>query len=185
MRALLLVAALAPAAAGQAYRVESVEGGTLTSRGATLAAGAELSTTTVLKLDAGRAVIALGGEGKVLLRGPGELRLGDRRLELTRGALLSVLPRLKARLWVATPLAVAAVRGTDFYLDAREDGRTYLCLCAGTLEVSGAPGLALRWTKHESDKHLGHIYSRHGKRVDRNPWPMEGHDDADIKALKD
>lgn len=171
------------AAKGPAFKVAAVDGGRLTSDGQAVAVGAELAERAVLALDKGTAVIEFGDQGRMMLTGPADFELGPGRVLLSRGRLLSVLDRLKSRFSVQTPVAVAAVRGTEFFVEAREDGRTYLCLCSGALEVTGVPGLSHRKTVR-SDHHLSYIYSRHGKRLDRNPWKMENHTDADIAALK-
>lgn len=172
------------AAKGPPYTVASVEGGALTADGKAVEAGAGLPEGVTLRLDKGKAVVELGDEGRLRLSGPAELRLGKRQVELKLGRLLSVLPRLRAGFSVSTPVAVAAVRGTEFFVEAREDGRTYLCLCEGALEVTGAPGLSLRKTTLRSKHHGSYIYSKIGKRVDRGPWRMENHSDAEIDGLK-
>lgn len=182
----LLAAALgadAATAKGPAFKVAAVDGGTLTADGKAVAVGVELAERAVLALDKGTAVIEFGDQGRMLLTGPADFEFGPGRVLLSRGRLLSVLDRLKGRFSVQTPVAVAAVRGTEFFVEAREDGRTYLCLCSGALEVTGVPGLSHRKTVR-SDHHLSYIYSRHGKRLDRNPWKMENHTDADIAGLK-
>ena len=84
---------------------------------------------------------------------------------------------------MTTPVAVAAVRGTEFFVEARADGRTYLCLCEGTLEVSGMPGTGYRKTLR-SKHHGSYIFSQHGKRLDRGPWRMENHTDEEIGGMK-
>lgn len=181
---ILLVAALlggpASAAKTPALKVASVADGTLTAGGKEVSVGAELASGALLRLDKGKAVLELGDEGRLQLSGPAELRLGERRVDVVLGRLLSVLPKLRRGFTVSTPLVVAAVRGTEFFVEARDDGRTYLCLCAGTLEVTG-PGYrkTLRSKSHGSA-----IYSKHGKRLDQNPWKMENHTDSDIGGLK-
>lgn len=183
---LLAAAALgadASASKGTPFVVASVDGGRLTSDGQAVAVGAELAERAVLSLDKGTAVIEFGDQGRIMLTGPAEFEVGPGRVLLSRGRLLSVLDRLKGRFSVQTPIAVAAVRGTEFYVEARDDGRTYLCLCSGSLEVTGVPGVSHRKTL-KSDHHLSYIYSRHGKRLDRNPWKMERHSDDDIGAMK-
>ncbi len=165
------------------FKVASVAGGTLTAGGKPVPAGAEVPEAAPLHLDAGHAVIDLAGEGRLLLTGPADVEFGARQLTLTRGKLLSVVNRLKGRFSVATPVAVAAVRGTEFFVEAREDGRTYLCLCEGRLDVTGAGGISYHKTL-QSTHHTGFIYSRHGKALDRNPWRMEHHSDVEIEGMK-
>lgn len=184
---MLLLAALLGdpvlAAKAPAFKVVSVTGGTLTSGGKTIEVGAEPAEGAVLMLDKGRAVLEMGNEGRVQLKGRTEIRLESRRVNLKVGALLSVLPKLKRGFSVATPIAVAAVRGTEFFVEVRDDGRTYLCLCDGILTVTGAPGLGYR--KAIRSKHHGsYIFSKIGNRLDRGPWRMENHTDEDISGLK-
>lgn len=168
------LAADAFAAKPPSFKVASVEGGSLTLDGKPVAVGVELRDGAVVRLDAGRAVLDLGDEGRLKLTGPAEFKVGPRSFTLLRGALLSVLPKLRGSFSVATPIAVAAVRGTKFFIDARADGRTYLCLCQGVLEVTGNPGSGYRKTLRSKD-HGSYIFSQHGKRLDRGPWKMEGH----------
>ena len=165
------------------FRLVSVTSGTLTAGGKAVKAGAELAEGTTFHLDAGKAVIDLGGEGRLLLTGPADAELGPRALTLGHGRLLSVLHGLKGRFMVRTPVAVAAVRGTEFFVEARDDGRTYLCLCEGTLDVTGVPGVSYHKTLR-STHHTGFVYSRHGKELDRNPWRMEHHSDAEIEGMQ-
>lgn len=184
--AVLLVFAPAAAAGGAKappFKVSSVMGGTLTSDGKPVSVGAELRDGAVVRLETGQAVLELAEEGRVMLTGPAELSIGGRGLALTRGRLLSIFRRLKGEFSVRTPVAVAAVRGTEFFVEARADGRTYLCLCEGALEVTGMPGTGYRKTIR-SKHHGSYIFSQHGKRLDRGPWPMENHSDGDINKLK-
>lgn len=183
--AVLLFALAADAGAAKAppFKVASAMGGTLTSDGKPVSVGAELRDGAVVRLDAGQAVLELAGEGRVMLTGPAEMTVGGREVSLTRGRLLSIFRRLKGSFSVRTPVAVAAVRGTEFFVEARDDGRTYLCLCEGALEVTGMPGTGYRKTIR-SKHHGSYIFSQHGKRLDRGPWKMEGHTDGDIGKLK-
>lgn len=164
-------------------RVVSVAGGTLKSGGKPVSAGALVAQGSELRLDAGRAVLDFGGEGRVQLNGPAALTVGARRLTLSEGGLLSVMSRLKGRYAVATPAAVAAVRGTEFYIEARKDGATYLCLCEGAVEVTGGRG-AKYSQSFESKHHLSAVFTRDGRTLKRSEAPMLSHQDADIEALK-
>lgn len=162
------------AAKGVAFKVASVDGGTLTVGGKEVLVGAELPEGAVVRLDKGDAVLELGDEGWLQLTGPAEVKFGDRRADIKIGKLLSVLPKLRRGFTASTPIAVAAVRGTKFFVEARQDGRTYLCLCEGALEVAGAKGLGYRKTLR-SKNHASYIFSKIGKRLDRGPWRMENH----------
>ncbi|MBI5595727.1 MAG: FecR domain-containing protein [Elusimicrobia bacterium] len=164
-------------------RVLSVSGGVLTSGGKPAAAGTVVADGAELRLDAGHAVLDFGGEGKVQLDGPAVLAVGGRRLTLSGGGLLSVLPRLKGRYAVATPVAVAAVRGTEFYIAVRKDGGTYLCLCEGAVEVTGGKGVKYS-QRFEAKHHLPAVFAHEGKTLKRSEAPMLEHQDADIEALR-
>lgn len=179
----LLLVADASAAKRVPFTVAAVEGGALTVDGKAVGVGSELRDGAVAVLDAGRAVLELGDEGRLKLTGPAEFKVGARAVSLTKGSLLSVLTKLKGAFSVRTPVAVAAVRGTEFFVEARADGRTYLCLCEGVLEVTGMPGTGYRKTIR-SKHHGSYIFSQHGKRLDRGPWKMESHSDGDIGELK-
>ncbi|TPW18909.1 MAG: hypothetical protein FD126_3215 [Elusimicrobia bacterium] len=190
MRAALRAAGLVACLALQAsaakiplFKVASVEGGTLLVDGKAAEVGAVLREGAKARLDAGEAVLELGDEGRVRLNGPAEFSVSTRAVSLTRGSLLSVLQKLKGGFSVRTPVAVAAVRGTEFFVEARADGRTYLCLCDGTLEITGMPGTGYRKTIR-SNHHGSYIFSQHGKTLDRGPWKMEHHSDGDIGELK-
>ena len=172
-----------PAKAKAEVRVVSVTGGVLRSDGKALAAGAVVLDGAELRLDAGSAVLDYGGEGRLMLSGPGWMTLDGRRLTLLGGGLLSVMSRLKGRYSVATPVAVAAVRGTEFYVEARADGSTYLCLCEGSLVVTGAKGLKYK-KGFKADHHSSFVFERDGKNLKSAQAPMTGHHDEDIEALR-
>lgn len=172
-----------PAPKKAEVKVLSVTGGVLKAAGSPLAAGAAVADGSELRLDAGQAVLDFGGEGKVLLTGPAVLTVGGRRLTLTGGGLLNVMSRLKGRYSVATPAAVAAVRGTEFYVEARADGSTYLCLCEGSIEVAGGKGVKYK-KRFRAEHHQAAVFSRDGKTLKRVAAEMGGHHDEDIEALK-
>src|ERR1700674_4083351 len=146
MRALLLSAAVACLAASsyaRELRVISVSGGSLAllrekpRSPRTLAPGRLIPAGGTVRLSAGTAVLALGDEGKLLLKGPAIFRseAGEgAAAELLSGGLLNVLPRLMGSFRLRVGPIVAAVRGTDFYAEARPGGQAYVCRCSGTLD---------------------------------------------------
>jgi hypothetical protein len=114
--------------------------GAATADGRPLAAGDRVPSGAKIELTEGaRANIVIGDravlhlkDGAVLV--PARLRAGI-ELRLLRGGLLSrVTPG--TRFSVETPTAVAAVRGTTFYVQAESPEKTYICLCQGHLHVS-------------------------------------------------
>jgi hypothetical protein len=100
------------------------------------------------------------------LKGPVSLRL-------ERGALFSHV-RTGTAFRVATPLAVAAVRGTVFYMQA-EPERTYLCLCRGKIHVEGPAGARDLATEHHAALWAGPSSLEEA--------PMLGHTDDEAALL--
>ena len=123
----------APFAASAAGRVLSVTG-TLTAGDTVLKAGDSLPNAEV-RLSSGTATIAIDG-GRFLLTGPARFTPRKSSFRLDLGGLLSVLTRRAGRRFsVRTPTAVAAVRGTDFYVEAGTKQEVDVCICKGALEV--------------------------------------------------
>lgn len=185
MRSVLLSVVLAlpsMALAGQ-FTVASIEVGPLTRDGRPVEAGAALDDGSVLHLAAGKAVLDFGGEGKLLLTGPADFTVETRGIALKAGGLLSVLNRLKGGFQVRTPAAVAAVRGTEFFVEPRGEHETYLCLCRGRIEVTGVDG-AGKPIAIKSANHKSYLFSRVGAVLTKRAARMEGHSDAEIADLK-
>lgn len=183
--ALLLLAALlgaAPAPAPTTLTVVSVTGGVLTRKGRALAPKAALAPGDTVTLDAGQAVIAAGEAGHLLLKGPASFTARAAGVSLGRGSLLSSLPGLKGRGFaVATKTAVAAVRGTDFYVSVKGPRETYVCACEGRLEISGGAKDAPRPLK--GTHHTARRYSRGRSGLEDGDAGMEGHTDEELAAL--
>lgn len=193
MRTALLLSALllaASAHAAPAMSVASVEGGALTRASGKLKAGDALKDGEKLSLSAGRAVLRVGDAGHVLVKGPAKFVVnpGDKAgFQLRLGALLSVLPRLAGELFsVRTPAAVAAVRGTDFYVAAGQLD-TYVCACDGKLDIGASkgehPSLPLEGTHHNARR-----YRTGPKGVVEAPVDaeraLEKHTDEGLAALR-
>lgn len=177
----LLLPALARA---EGFRVASVQGGLLTLGGQPVGGGAELKDGSVLHLTAGKAVLDFGGEGKVLLTGPADFTVEKRGLSLKTGGLLSVLKKLVGGFEVSTPSAVAAVRGTEFYVEARGEKDTYVCICDGKIDVTARGGAGKPVVMKSRKKHKALLFSRGGDGLSKKPAKMEGHTDAEIASLR-
>jgi hypothetical protein len=158
--------------------------GALTLNGKELKVGDEVSGGRFDLAAGGTATLEVDG-GKLLLKGPASFTPQADRLFLHSGGILAALPRLKSKFKIATPSVVAAVRGTDFYIEVRSNTVTYLCVCEGTIELSG---------KGVNSKKLPTITGAHhdeptlltlqGSRLRMKKAPMNGHTDAEIAALK-
>lgn len=169
------------------FRLESVEG-RLASGLRQIPAGGHLRPGLTVYLEAaGKAVIRVKDGGKILLKGPASFTPRESKgwgVDIKSGAFLFSLPLLKARFWVRTPAAALAVRGTEFYVDARSEVETYLCLCSGALSVtrpSGRRGKPLELTAG----HHTAVFLRSGKAgMESSPAPMEGHTDDELESLR-
>lgn len=115
--------------------------------------------------------------GRVKLTGPGEMTVSRDGIRLRLGRLLLALPKVGPRGFaVRTPHAVAAVRGTEFYVDAQPRS-TYVCACEGKLAVGKTPISATRAKRHSARR-----FER-GRLVDPEPG-MLGHADDEFPPLR-
>lgn len=171
----------APAHAAPAGTLVSVTGGELSAEGRPVAPGAALDADTPYKLSAGKAVVRRR-EGALLFTGPAYFRLSDDsdwNVFLRFGAALFAL---HAPLRVKTPNAVAAVRGTDFYVEEREGAETYLCVCSGLVEAL-APGRS-KGRLVRGEHHTAVWLKRKKRRLASRSAPMLGHTDDELASLK-
>ena len=182
MTRLLALAALlswAPAASA-AGRVLATTG-VLTAGGAALKAGDALPNDEIL-LSSGTATLAIEG-GRFLLKGPARFTPRKSYFRLDFGSLLSVLThRAGRRFQVRTPTAVAAVRGTDFYVEVGTKREVDVCICRGALEVS-AKGMDV--LPMAAEHHLNYRFWPVKSGVARDKSPMRGHTDEELDALRD
>lgn len=186
LSALLAVLLLAAAPAAAEWKVHSVTG-TLTAGKVRLKAGSRLKPGAKLALsNGGEAILDLGEEGRLLLKGPAHATLrstGKKRgLLMKLGALLAVLPGVKGSFTVETPAAVASVRGTDFYVQALGPRESYVCACDGLLEVH-APGGSPRALG--GMPHVGQRFRDASTgRLQTEDKSMAGHSDEDLERLR-
>lgn len=177
--AFALSLALAPLGASAAGRLVSTDGSP-TANGKVLKAGDEIPDAEI-RLATGTATIAIDG-GRFLLTGPARLTPTKRAFRLDLGGLLSVLTKKAGRRFsVRTPTAVAAVRGTDFFVSAGAQRETDVCICKGALKVSskGLEPLPLA-----SESHLNYRIWPVKDGTAREKSPMIGHTDAELDALR-
>lgn len=179
---LSLLVLCVPLAASAAGRVVSTTG-KLTSGGKTLKAGDALPDSEV-RLDSGTATLAIDG-GRFLLKGPARLTPRKTVFQLQLGSLLSVLEKKAGRAFsVRTPVAVAAVRGTDFFTEITPEGELDVCICRGRIEVAGKGAKPVPMAA-ESHLHYRFAKNKSGATVDRDPPPEHlGHDDDELDALR-
>lgn len=184
---LLLLASCAPTAASAAGRVLSLKGGPLTAEGRTFKAGDELPDAEV-KLATGTATIAMKG-ARFLLTGPARLTPRKSYFRLDYGSLLSALKHAERRFEVRTPTAVAAVRGTDFYVEVGPRKEVDICICKGALDVASTHSISpdemkLQHWPMASENHLNYRFWMVKSETIRGSSPRRGHTDAELDALR-
>ena len=118
----------------------------------------------------------------MLLTGPGDMKVRSRGVELTLGGLLNVFPKLRGGFTVRTRNAVAAVRGTEFYVETRGADATYICLCSGRITVTGLKDKDFK-TTIKAKTHTAFLFHGAGKTLAQAKAPMTGHTDAQIAEL--
>lgn len=174
---IMILAAAVPATA--VFRVISIDG-RLSAAGKELKVGAVIPDGTKVELADGTATLATA-EARFLLRGPAVLIPRKSSVTLSLGGLLSVLRGKVKSFSVRTPTSVAAVRGTDFYVEARGDSESYVCICRGTLETS-AEGVTPK--PISAEHHAAVRFVKKGSRTRRLPASFEAHTDAELEDLR-
>ncbi len=180
MRALALAALLAalPAGASAAGRVLSTTG-VLTAGDAVLKPGDALPDKEV-RLSSGTATLAIDG-GRFLLTGPARLTPRKTQFRLDLGGLLSVLAKKAGRRFsVRTPSAVAAVRGTDFFVSVGPTRVVDICICNGALEATAK---GMKDLPMAAEHHLNYRFWTAKTETVNQPSPMIGHTDEELSVL--
>jgi ferric-dicitrate binding protein FerR (iron transport regulator) len=122
----------------------SLRSGSVTQGGHAVAPGGELAWDALLATaPGGRAQVQVGGQAVLLLKGGTQLRLTREgaavMAELPHGTLFSaVLPG--TAFGVSAGGARVDAHGTLFLVRHVADGRAYVCICRGSIQVR-APGL--------------------------------------------
>ncbi len=176
---LSLLLACVPSAASAAGRVISATG-TLMADGKALKAGDPLPNAEI-RLASGTATLAMDG-ARFLLKGPARFTPRSSYFRLDFGSLLSVLRHDAGRRFsVRTPTAVAAVRGTDFFVSVGTKQEVDVCICRGALEVSSKGLDALPMAAKD---HLNYRFWPVKTGTARDKSPMIGHTDAELNVLR-
>lgn len=168
----------------------SIAGGELRRGGRAVTPGEALEGGVSLQLTGGaKAIFEAQGFGKLMMRGPANFTPRGARatpgLDLTAGGVLTRLRDLEGmRFSIGTPAAVAAVRGTTFFVEARGRRTMYLCVCEGSVAVLGR-GERFKTTVASTGEHKPFLLqmTSAGQGVQADA-AMERHTDADIEELK-
>ncbi len=179
MKFLLALALSLPLNASAAGRLVSTNGSP-TADGKVLKIGDELPNAEI-RLASGTATIAIDG-GRFLLTGPARFTPRKSHFRLELGSLLSVLTKRAGRRFsVRTPTAVAAVRGTDFFVSVGSKRETDVCICKGALKVTSQ---GLEPLPMAAENHLNYRFWPVKGGTAREKSPMIGHTDAELDALR-
>jgi ferric-dicitrate binding protein FerR (iron transport regulator) len=179
MLAMLLLLIRPALAQSPTARVLSVTG-KLTVNGKAAAPGSLLRAGDLLATPAGsQAFIGFPDGSALRLNAGSKLKLSDlagkTALDLRSGSALSAVHK-GTNYSIATPRAVAAVRGTVFYVEATKQRPTYVCVCEGKVRVTSGRHSQLIST----ETHQAVSVRRGGLKSDK----MLGHRDAEITELK-
>ena len=106
-----------------------------------MAAGMALRLGTVLKTAPGSAIeLDFGGKARVRLDSDSTARVTPSAVALVSGRLFVWVAEQGTRFSVVTPQAEAEVRGTEFCVDSRTEGRTILTVVEGVVVFSNDHG---------------------------------------------
>lgn len=112
---------------------------------------------------------------------------GTGRIDLEKGTLALLLNRLAVlggdeEFQVTTPVAIAGVRGTAFFVKVESETSTYICACNGSLDTVDASGTTE--VPLSSQHHMALRYSLDGagQVVTSSPGLLY-HGDEDMEAL--
>lgn len=115
------------------------------------------------------------------------MKSGQKGIKISSGGLEAVLKNLdqskssQPPFQVETSTAVAAVRGTTFYVRVLDGSNTAICACNGVVDL-GNPGLANLKTV-ESRHHTGFIFNSGSKGLSFKEIKLKYKNEAELKKL--
>lgn len=98
-------------------------------------------------------------------------------LSVEKGKVLNILEK-RSQYLVRTPSAVAAVRGTIFFVNVVNDNKTYFCACNGTVAIEDDNHKEL--TELSSPHHKPNYCERENGQLKMADATMADHDDLEI-----
>ncbi len=123
-----------------------------------------------------RAEIILGTHSAVQVRENANIRVinenNNWEVKTNQGAVLSIVQRGR-KYKVNGPSAVAAVRGTIFYVNTMEDGSQYICTCNGVIDIEYQQNIKTVSAAH----HQPYLVST---KTEMEQDMMKGHTDEEI-----
>jgi hypothetical protein len=110
-------------------------------------------------------------------------------IEVSKGSVLGVFDRLsqeltdsKSEMRVRTPINVAGIRGTAFFVKVFSENSAYFCTCNGTIQLGTAEDGAALDTEVQASRHYAYRYTRSGDEINARTAPLLYHDDADLDS---
>jgi ferric-dicitrate binding protein FerR (iron transport regulator) len=180
--------ATTPAPELPARRFLLIEGKVTVNGKAAKVGDAFAASVTLEVAKKGRAVVTLAPGTFVELRAGTKLTLGSSTrkttsLKLLTGAIWSFVAK-ESSYEVETANAVAGVRGTVYYVEAKKT-ETYVCDCDGKLEVNAGGPASLPSNVESNKGHVGNSIKGKGKAAKLKAAKMHGHTEKEAKALLD
>ncbi len=157
--------------------------GSVTANGLPLTMGSAVKQGDEIKTGDASSVEMVFAEGLILRFGAGTeavLDLKGSQVRLNQGWFAAVKNANDQRLEVATPTAVAAVRGTSLCIKVESNTSTYACTCNGTVHfhADGIPEQAVTASEHQAMR-----FVKEGDRIKQEPAGLEFHNNAGIETL--
>lgn len=125
-----------------------------------------LASRVVFRLNEGARIVVTREKGRFLVR-------------LSRGAILSVVKH-GTPYAVESPVAVAAVRGTAFYVNVDSPQKTSVCVCEGHVQVHALDQSEEVVATH----HTAASWRRDGDTAVKGPPGILDHSDQDVETLR-
>lgn len=106
-------------------------------------------------------------------------------IKLEQGAMAALFTKLEKVIGnnkdftIQTPTVAAGIRGTAFFIKVEDRENSYLCICNGALNVTGADldkGI-------ESDHHKAYRFTQEGQSVNWSNAPLLYHDDPKMDGV--
>ncbi|KAA3612476.1 MAG: hypothetical protein D8M58_20135 [Calditrichaeota bacterium] len=102
---------------------------------------------------------------------------GSINLNIVKGKVLNILEK-NSKYKVRTPTAVAAVRGTIFFVSVIDQDKSYFCACNGTISIEDDKQTEL--TNLSSAHHHSNFSERTDDKLEMDHAGMMQHDDLEI-----
>lgn len=174
---------------GSPISIVSVDGKAAKSGKAVSKGDEVMPGETVLVEEGSAAVVKISNKAAVTLKNASKLVFDEVTdtaisLNLDYGAMMTVVAPSERKFILKTPAAVAGVRGTAFYVEARAIDQTYICLCEGILSLTMPDTVQEMQTPNRSRHNAFLISPDPSGALRPSRATMLNHTNADIAALE-